>query len=51
MSRDGRVENVYDPQGMLENYWFPVREGGKASDVKSIGGMDTTTKSTSSWMT
>jgi hypothetical protein len=38
MSRDGRVENVYDPQGMLENYWFPVREGGKASDVKSIGG-------------
>lgn len=34
----GRVENVYDPQGMLENYWFPVREGGKASDVKSIGG-------------
>lgn len=38
MSRDGRVENVYDPQGMLENYWFPIREGGKGSDVKSIGG-------------
>jgi hypothetical protein len=38
MSRDGRIENVYDPQGMLENYWFPVREGGKGSDVKSIGG-------------
>jgi hypothetical protein len=38
IARDGRVENVYDPQGMLENYWFPVREGGKASDVKSIGG-------------
>jgi hypothetical protein len=34
----GRIENVYDPQGMLENYWFPVREGGKASDVKSVGG-------------
>lgn len=38
ISTDGRIENVYDPQGMLENYWFPVREGGKGSDVKSIGG-------------
>lgn len=38
IAQDGRIENVYDPQGMLENYWFPVREGGKASDVKSIGG-------------
>jgi hypothetical protein len=38
IAKDGRIENVYDPQGMLENYWFPVREGGKASDVKSIGG-------------
>jgi hypothetical protein len=38
IAQDGRIENVYDPQGMLENYWFPVREGGKASDVKSVGG-------------
>ena len=34
----GRIENVYDPQGMLENYWFPVREGGQGSKVESIGG-------------
>lgn len=38
LGKDGRVENVYDAQGMLENYWFPVREGGKTSDVKSVGG-------------
>lgn len=34
----GRIENVYDPQGMLENYWFPVREGGQGSRVESVGG-------------
>lgn len=34
----GKIENVYDPQGMLENYWFPVREGGQGSKVESIGG-------------
>lgn len=38
LANDGRIENVYDPQGMLENYWFPIREGGKGSDVKSVGG-------------
>lgn len=38
LANDGRVENVYDAQGMLENYWFPVREGGKGSKVESIGG-------------
>jgi gas vesicle protein len=38
IAQDGRIENVYDPQGMLENYWFPKTGDGKGSDVKSIGG-------------
>lgn len=38
MTNDGRIENTYDPQGMLENYIFPVRQDGKGSTVNSIGG-------------
>lgn len=38
LTQDGRVENVYDPQGMMENYWFPMRQDGKGSTVSSIGG-------------
>jgi hypothetical protein len=38
LAGDGRIENTYDPQGMLENYWFPMREGSKGSSVSSIGG-------------
>ena len=38
IAKDGRVENVYDPQGMLENYWFPKRGDGKGSSVESVGG-------------
>jgi hypothetical protein len=38
IAQDGRIENVYDPQGMLENYWFPVREGSKGSSVTNVGG-------------
>lgn len=38
IAKDGRVENVYDPQGMVENFWFPVKGDAKASDVSSIGG-------------
>jgi hypothetical protein len=38
IATDGRIENVYDPQGMLENYWFPTRDGGKGSSVTSVGG-------------
>lgn len=38
VTRDGRVENTYDPQGMLENYWFPKHGDGKGSTVESVGG-------------
>jgi len=38
VGQDGRVENVYDPQGMVENYWFPKSKDGTGSTVSSIGG-------------
>ncbi len=38
VGQDGRIENVYDPQGMLENYWFPKSRDGQGSTVTSIGG-------------
>jgi len=38
VTQDGRTENVYDPQGMMENFWFPMRQDGKGSTVDSIGG-------------
>jgi len=38
VGQDGRIENVYDPQGMLENYWFPKSRDGAGSTVQSIGG-------------
>jgi hypothetical protein len=38
VGQDGRIENVYDPQGMLENYWFPKGKDGSGSTVESVGG-------------
>ena len=38
ISKSGQIENVYDPQSMLENYWFPKPNGGEASTVNSVGG-------------
>jgi hypothetical protein len=38
ISKTGQIENVYDPQSMLENYWFPIGADGKGSTVESIGG-------------
>ncbi len=38
VTNDGRIENTYDPQGMLENYVFAKPAGGEASSVESLGG-------------
>ena len=38
VTRDGRVENTYDPQGMMENYWFPKYGDGKGTTVDTAGG-------------
>ena len=38
VGQDGSVQNVYDPQGMIENYWFPKNKDGTGSTVSSIGG-------------
>lgn len=38
VGQDGRVENVYDPQGMIENYWLPQSREGSGSSIESIGG-------------
>lgn len=35
---DGRPENVYDPQSMLENYFFAKPMGGEGSSVTTVGG-------------
>ena len=32
----GQVANVYDPQSMLDSYWFPVDAQGKGTDVQPI---------------
>ena len=31
-----RVSNVYDPQSMLDSYWFPVDAQGKGTDVVNL---------------
>jgi hypothetical protein len=38
VGRDGRVENVYDPMTLLENYYFAKPRGSDGSSVTSIGG-------------
>jgi hypothetical protein len=32
----GQVANIYDPQSMLDSYWFPVDAQGKGTDVQPI---------------
>lgn len=31
-----RVSNIYDPQSMLDSYWFPVDTQGKGTDVTNL---------------
>lgn len=31
-----KVSNVYDPQSMLDSYWFPVDAQGKGTDVSTL---------------
>lgn len=38
INQSGGVENVYDPQGMIDNYWFPKTRDGAGTTVESIGG-------------
>ena len=33
---EGKVANVYDPQSMLDSYWFPVDNQGKGTDVTTL---------------
>ncbi len=33
---EGRVTNIYDPQSMLDSYWFPVDASGKGTDVTPL---------------
>lgn len=33
---DQRVTNIYDPQSMLDSYWFPVDAQGKGTDVTTL---------------
>jgi hypothetical protein len=33
---EGRVTNIYDPQSMLDSYWFPVDAQGKGTDVTPL---------------
>lgn len=35
---DGRITNSYDPQSMLDSYWFPKRTGQDGSDVEVMQG-------------
>jgi hypothetical protein len=35
-SAEGRTANVYDPQSMLDAYWFPVDAQGKGTDVTTL---------------
>jgi len=37
VTQSGDVENVYDPQGIMENYFIPVKDG-KGTTVSSVGG-------------
>jgi hypothetical protein len=34
----GGAQNVYDPQSMLDSYWFPKRAGESGSDVQVLPG-------------
>jgi hypothetical protein len=38
INQSGGVENVYDPQGMIDNYWFPKTRDGAGTTVESVGG-------------
>lgn len=38
INQSGNVENVYDPQGMIDNYWFPKTRDGAGTTVDSLGG-------------
>lgn len=38
IGNNGRVENTYDPQSMMENYYFAQPRDGKGSTVTSIAG-------------
>jgi hypothetical protein len=38
INQSGGVENVYDPQGMIDNYWFPKTRDGAGTTVDSVGG-------------
>lgn len=33
---EGRVANIYDPQSMLDAYWFPVDAQGKGTEVSTL---------------
>jgi hypothetical protein len=33
---EGKVTNIYDPQSMLDSYWFPVDHTGKGTDVTTL---------------
>lgn len=35
-SDQGKNVNVYDPQSMLDSYWFAKRPGGEGTDVQSL---------------
>lgn len=35
-SAEGRTVNIYDPQSMLDSYWFPVDAQGKGTEVSSL---------------
>jgi hypothetical protein len=35
-SSEGRAVNVYDPQSMLDSYWFPVDAQGKGTEVSTL---------------
>jgi hypothetical protein len=33
---EGRTTNIYDPQSMLDSYWFPVDAQGRGTDVQPL---------------
>lgn len=35
-SAEGRTANIYDPQSMLDAYWFPVDAQGKGTEVSTL---------------
>jgi hypothetical protein len=37
-STKGGAQNIYDPQSMLDSYWFPKRTGESGSDVQVLQG-------------